>query len=189
MTGTTHRLGGIIAGIGTMELLGIHDLKTQGIIIGASIVGSLIPDIDNPQSTISYKIPVMRSIVGILQGAIRLTTNLLPRKQKQYVRSCIGHRGVTHSILFALLIPGLILMLGRIIGVQWNLVALGIFIGLMSHIILDFFAGGVPFFIPFYAKRVAIMHIKTGGIAEWLVRIGFILLIGIICLWKGDFIL
>lgn len=189
MTGTTHRLGGILVGMGMIELLQADDIKQQGLILGAAILGSLIPDIDNPQSTISYKIPLLRSLVGMLQGAVRLFSCILPKKQKQYVRSCIGHRGITHSWIFVVILMLLTLLADRILQPEMNLILIGAATsaGMISHIVLDCFANGVPLLLPFSTNRVTITHIKTGGAAEWFVRAGLILLIGVFCYYQGGF--
>jgi inner membrane protein len=185
MTGTSHRLGGILAGLGTISLLQAADITSQGVILGAAVIGSLLPDIDNAQSTISYKVPLVRGIVGLMQGAIRMLSGLLPNKQRRYVRSLIGHRGITHSLVFAAAMPGMVLVAGRMLHhvlytPYFNMAAWGIMAGVLSHILLDIFSNGVPLFLPFSVKRITAARIKTGGVAEWLVRIGIILLAGII---------
>lgn len=174
MTGTTHRLAGITSGVVIIDNLHISDIKLQTIVLGGCILGSLIPDIDNPQSTISYRIPMARYFFGLMQNMIRIFSNLLPNKQRSYVRSCIGHRGFTHSFFAIILIPVLANLIIRIAGFSDNLFSLGLGIGLLSHIILDLFSGGTRLLLPFTDINIKITKIRTGGILEILIR--FVLL-------------
>lgn len=169
MTGTTHRLAGITAGIVVTEVLHIHDVKMQTVIIGGCILGSLLPDIDNPQSTISYKIPFVRIIFGIFQKMIRILSGLLPNKQGNYIRSCIGHRGLTHSLLAVIFLPAISFFITRMIGYSDNLFSISLGIGILSHIILDIFSGGTRLLLPFSAVNIKLMKIRTGGVIEILI--------------------
>jgi len=172
MTGTSHRLGGVLAGLATIALMKTPDIQTQGIILASAVIGSLLPDIDNAQSSISYKIPLVRGIVGLFQGAIKLLAGLLPKKQERFIRSAIGHRGITHSLVFALIMPGIIIIFGHMFSNLYIFpAALGMMVGILSHILLDLFSNGVPLFLPFSNKRTTGARIKTGGVAEWLIRI------------------
>ena len=181
MTGISHRLGGICAGLGAISLLQATDIKSQGIILGAAVIGSLLPDIDTAQSTISYKIPAVRAVVGVMQGLVRAMAGLLPRKQRDYIRSTIGHRGITHSLLFSLIFPALIIAVGYNLHTSHAIMAaLGMMAGILSHILLDIFSNGSPLFLPFSKKRVTGARIKTGGIIERIFQAGLVVLTTII---------
>lgn len=174
MTGITHRLAGITVGIVVIEGLHVNDIKMQAVIIGGCILGSLLQDIDNPQSIISYKIPVVRSIFGLFQKMIRMFSCLLPNKQGNYIRSCIGHRGLTHSLFGAVVIMVISCLITRFTIFSDKLFPMGLGIGLLSHIILDLFSGGVRLLLPFSNRNIKIMKIRTGGVVEILICFVFL---------------
>lgn len=172
MMAATHRLGGIAAGTALAAILKV-DVAETGILLAGAVLGSLLPDIDNRNSTISYKIPLVSLLVTVGQAAIRGISSLFPRKQKNYIRSLIGHRGLTHSLLAAVLLPlpvaAICLSAGfSRIGLY---VAAGLLGGMLSHLLFDMLAGGAPLFMPFTTKRVVLAKMKTGGLIEWLFRL------------------
>lgn len=171
MTGITHRLAGTAAGMALIRGLQTENPGVQAVLLGGCILGSLIPDIDNPRSTISHRAPFIRFITGALQGAIRLLSVLLPGKMKRYVRSCIGHRGISHSLFMAVMLPAAIMAMGELLHLKLDLFALGMAVGILSHIVLDLFSGGTALFLPVSSKVIKIMKIHTGGAAEWGVRL------------------
>lgn len=171
MTGATHKLGGLAAGIFLIYITGQNDLPTETVILMGSVLGSLVPDIDNPRSSISMRFPLVRMGVGAGQGIVRGIAAFLPRKLQKHIRSLAGHRGMSHSPCMAVLLSGLVLLAGQIMqrpSLGW--MAAGLFVGMISHIILDMFAGGVPLGMPFTTVRVTLARIKTGGLVELLIR-------------------
>lgn len=58
-----------------------------------SVLGGLLPDIDNVHSQIGSRLPVVELIVHGCQRGIRLLSGILPRKLRENVRSMTGHRG------------------------------------------------------------------------------------------------
>lgn len=173
MTGTTHRLAGLSTGITAIEILQVNDVKIQTALLAGCILGSLLPDIDNPQSTISYKIPFIRTVYGLFQKFLRVGAGVLPKCQKEYVRSSIGHRGLSHSLFIAIMLPMLAWLAGRVIGLNSDMFSMGLMLGLLSHILLDLFSGGTRLFLPFSIHNVKFLKIKTGGMMEWVIRIIF----------------
>ncbi|MGN1205159.1 MAG: metal-dependent hydrolase, partial [Lachnospiraceae bacterium] len=128
-------------------------------------------------SSISRKWVLLSVFVSIGQMIIRAFSAVLPRKQRNYIRSLIGHRGITHSLVPVIVIPFMICLAGHIIGYAdaGTYTAAGIGLGILSHLIFDMLAGGVPLFMPFSTKRICLAHIKTGGVAEWVFRVILIL--------------
>lgn len=174
MMASTHRLGGVVIGTTAAALLHTNITGTAIILIG-SLVGSILPDIDNRNSRISHKMPVTALIVSVGQYIIHIVTSVIPKKQRLYIRSLSGHRGITHSIIGSTILPAIIFLIGILFKQKLGTVFLagfGVFIGCLSHLILDMFSGGVPFLIPFSNKRVTLANIKTGGWMEWIFRIG-----------------
>lgn len=172
MMAATHRLGGLAAGMAIAAVLHTSPADT-GVIIAGAVLGSLVPDIDNRQSCISRKWKIASLAVSAGQAVIRGLSNLLPRKQKKYVRSLIGHRGLTHSLAAAVLIPLVVVAGGEFLknSITGIYAAYGMSAGILSHLLFDIFAGGVPLLMPFSVKRVCFARIKTGGLIEWIFRI------------------
>lgn len=98
MLGPTHRIGGIAAGaLITLSIETVLHIQLKDPILFASIamaggaIGSLIPDIDSPTSTLGRRIkPVSKAISGTL-----------------------GHRGGTHTILAWILFSIFTIMVGN----------------------------------------------------------------------------
>lgn len=184
MMATTHRLGGIAAGAAVTSLLHPGVTGTLIIFIGA-LVGSIFPDIDNRNSRISRKMPVTAMVVTLGQWLIHMISAFLPKKQKSFVRSLAGHRGITHSLMGSMIFPAIICIIGILLEQKmnlWLLAAVGIFVGCLSHLLLDMLSGGVPLFMPFSTGRVRISNIKTGGFTEWLFRMIFVVIMIFSCL-------
>jgi inner membrane protein len=104
------------------------------------IVGSLLPDIDEPNSYVG------RRSLGM----------------SNKVKQAFGHRGMTHSILVWAVITTVLLIQSP------SLFSYGLIIGYLLHIIEDFFSvQGVPLFWPFQTKRYkSIITYRTAGLLE-----------------------
>jgi membrane-bound metal-dependent hydrolase YbcI (DUF457 family) len=108
----------------------------------ALVVGSLLPDIDTTTSGVGK----------FLKPASR------------WIESKYGHRTVTHSLLFAVLVSALLLPLGA------NL-CVALFLGICSHLLLDTLnVNGVPLLWPvrlmFWFMPGRSMRIRYGSTAE-----------------------
>lgn len=185
MMAPTHRLGGIAAGIATATLIHTDTAGTLIILAGA-LVGSIFPDIDNKNSRISYKMPITALIVSAGKYIVRIIASSLPRKKKQYVMSLIGHRGLTHSLIGSTIFPAIVILLGLLFKIKAGyvlLAGLSIFIGCLSHLILDMVSGGVPLFMPFSTDLYIIAKIKTGSNKEWIFRVCFVIIL-FFCIMK-----
>ena len=107
MNRTAHIVGGTCAGVLTSTLM-VENLYTvegaifSGILIGSSIWGSLLPDIDHPESTFGKKVPVISKLISATGG----------------------HRGVTHAPLIYMLLLSLFLLINN------NLITFIIVLGL-----------------------------------------------------------
>lgn len=176
MTAVTHSLGGITIAVFLAETCpGTY--TEQGMLIGAAVIGSLLPDIDHPNSYISNRVKGLRAGVGFLQWIMRLMANLMPVQAGNQVRSMAAHRGLAHSLLFAVLVS----VLAGMIHVRY---AMGMTVGILSHLILDIFSSGVPLFLPVLAKRICLTRIKTGGMVEWGIRALWLLVLSGLLLKK-----
>lgn len=124
----SHMTGGIILGIGSVYLARKVNIEPNTVLlIGSSILGSLLPDIDHPKSFIGNKIPILPTILY----------------------STVGHRTITHSLLFAS-------VMGILVATFINLwLGIGLTIGILSHIILDMLTpSGVAYLYPFNKKKL-----------------------------------
>ena len=130
-----HLAGGIIVGVGLIYGLSKVNLmpyfeSTASLLkyVGGCALGALLPDIDHPKSMLGSKLSPISDLLY----------------------STVGHRTLTHSILFSFVVGILITMAGQ------PSLGLGTFVGCISHIMLDLLSSGngVAFLYPFYKKRI-----------------------------------
>ena len=96
------------------------------------ILGSLLPDIDHPYSLLGRYIP------------------FISKPLYRY----FGHRSLTHSLCFIFCLVLIISSFG------FEIFALGLGTGMLSHVALDLFwpgSSGVAFLYPFYKRRIDLM--------------------------------
>lgn len=180
MTGRTHAAVSLAtsAWLGYLPLL--QAVPESGLIsLGAAamaVLGGLLPDVDEPSSTLGREIPggrtgrlllgaaaVMvgvryRSLVALLVGVGLAALALIP------------HRGVTHSLV----------ALGAVGLAAHSLPTLylrPLFAGYASHLVLDALTPeGVPLLWPLRI-RIGLPLVRTGGVLErtflWLALVGF----------------
>jgi len=106
MTGLTHSLAGAVIGAAISR-------QPLGAALGA--IAGLIPDIDEPRSTLGSKVPILSAI-------FRLT---------------LGHRGITHTAIAAALFSVLGLVVAPYVGLGSVMCAVIAFLSATSHIVLD----------------------------------------------------
>lgn len=147
-------------------------------ILAGSMLGCILPDIDNSHSSISRKWRFVSLLVTVGQAVIRGFSNFFPAKQKKYIRSMIGHRGLLHSLVPVTLMPPAGVILGQAAGSlqTGKYIDAGLEAGILSHLLFDMLSGGVPLFMPFSVRRITLAHIKTGGVGEWIFRISLTLI-------------
>lgn len=144
MNAKEHRVAGICAGIITCMIMDtckinnsidsidtVYKLGSYAAIIGMASIGSLVPDIDQPNSTMGKRL-----------GPISKLLNKM-----------FGHRGLIHFPLFLALIAGLLYMGYLYIDTKWQIIymmlSLGFIVGYISHIFLDMFnSEGIKLFGP-----------------------------------------
>lgn len=143
MTGKTHIVGGFLVGVLATQAL---DINIGYAVVSA--VGSLLPDIDEPKSTIGRKIP----------GTF-------------LIKFLFSHRGFFHSLLATGLFYLILLM------VTGQALALLFTAGYISHLLLDAITpSGVPFLYP-KKQRYSLNLIRTGGIIEYAFMFAMIILL------------
>lgn len=158
MNGKTHKIGGVCAGIIATSMLieapySFEKILIGGILIGGSIVGSLMPDIDLPSSTVGQKVKPISYLIN----------------------QFFGHRGITHTPILHIICSIFLLLLGGsltgILRLIYLSFVIGLFVGGISHIVLDSMTvKGLPLLYPFSKKKYRIANFTTGE-DEFIVRV------------------
>ncbi|MBW3014946.1 metal-dependent hydrolase [Candidatus Woesearchaeota archaeon] len=146
MLAKTHLAFGFLFGLVLMPLVPVSNVIVYCALL---LLFSVFPDIDTPNSFISRKI-------GFMSG---------------FARFFVKHRGIFHSLLFALLFSVPVL-------VFWNKAyGFAIFFGYISHLIIDGFTkAGINFLHPFGNLRLQ-GFVETGSLVETGFFLTFIVLI------------
>jgi inner membrane protein len=139
MTGKTHILGGLTASLAFAQTSNYDPF----ILMGAGVIGAVLPDICHGGSKIGRTLPVLSKIIN----------------------SLFGHRTFTHSLLF------LVLMTALMNAFMPNeAFAAGILVGMISHLILDMATkNGIKLLFPFKVTVRFPITATTGGAAEYFV--------------------
>lgn len=139
MQGNTHIIGGITASLAFAQISNDNPL----ILVGAGVIGALLPDICHGGSKIGRKLPIISKIVNTM----------------------FGHRSFTHSLLFLFLVGMLLHTF-----IPYKSILLGILLGMASHILLDMGTKkGVKLFFPVSISVRLPITTKTGSKAEKVV--------------------
>lgn len=165
MTGRTHVAIGITVSAGiSLSALCLHELYNpsplqlagMAIFIPTTVFGSLLPDIDHPDATLSKNSP---RIFRFLFRYITSAGDYFGHQSQKYTRDLSGHRGICHS--FSACISVLTLLLPFVL---FNPVLFfesgihGVIFGMLLHILCDATTpAGVMLFAPFSTKQY---HIK-----------------------------
>jgi len=149
MLARTHLAFGFLAALWLKPMISTNNIY---IFFALFLLGTILPDLDNENSLINSKIPIIPHILSIF----------------------IKHRGIFHSIYFAILLPGLIwFFINKSYGVA-------LFAGYLSHLLMDGFTkAGVNLLHPLSHLKIE-GPIETGKIAEHVI---LVILIGI-CVFK-----
>ncbi|MBG9453114.1 membrane protein [Lysinibacillus sphaericus] len=139
MQGNTHIIGGITASLAVAQISNDNAL----VLVGAGVIGALLPDICHGGSKIGRKLPIISKIVNTM----------------------FGHRSFTHSLLFLFLVGMLLHTF-----IPYETISLGILLGIASHILLDMATKkGVKLFFPVSISVRLPITTKTGSKAEKVV--------------------
>ncbi|MGE8037263.1 hypothetical protein B1B04_04095 [Lysinibacillus sp. KCTC 33748] len=139
MQGNTHIIGGITASLAFAQISNDNPL----VLVGAGVIGALLPDICHGGSKIGRKLPIISKIVNTM----------------------FGHRSFTHSLLFLFLVGMLLHTF-----IPYKSISLGILLGMASHILLDMGTKkGVKLFFPVSISVRLPITTKTGSKAEKVV--------------------
>ena len=139
MTGNTHILGGIAASLAFAQISNYDPV----VLVGAGVVGALLPDICHGGSKIGRTFPLVSKVINIL----------------------FGHRSFTHSLLFLFLMAALLISF-----VTNESIVKGILVGMVSHFVLDMATkNGIKLLYPLKITIRFPLTTKTGGKVENIV--------------------
>jgi len=186
MTWKTHAAGGFLFGSATALLIkkNIPDFPYGQDIVFCissalfSSVCALLPDIDEKKSTAGRKLWFISWPIYLLQLLIKIPA--LFNKIFKSASKVVGHRGVTHYPITWLLLTGMAAGIASIIHYSninyitkmiFISILFGFSIGILSHIIYDFFSGKIKLLGPISQKEYGVSLIKTNSILEKVVLI------------------
>ena len=139
----THLAFGLLVGLFVLQYISVPD---KYIFLLLVVFASLIPDIDQPNSKISHKIPVIPKILSIFSK----------------------HRGIFHSVFIAVLFALFVSYFSRSYGIA-------LFLGYTSHLLIDGFTKqGVNLLHPISKLRIS-GPIETGKIWELVLLVVIII--------------
>jgi len=118
------------------------------IFFGLVLLGAVLPDIDSPNSFISNKLFLLKPFTLLTK-----------------------HRGIFHSLIGALILPGLVFyLISRTYG-------FALFLGYVSHLLIDGLTlEGVNFLHPISKLHLS-GFVETGKLLEHIILIGLVLII------------
>ena len=155
--GTATAIGLCVACPEGVDFCGMHMLPE--IMIVSVAAGSYAPDIDNPRTHAGMKHKTASKIINKAGG---------------------GHRGITHTLLFPVIIGILCLFLNNYLASYAALQTVtlsilgGFELGWIMHIFADLFNGkGCPLFWPIVKSKVHIMDLPSTGAVPWWFAIVF----------------
>jgi inner membrane protein len=141
LRGPTHVAAGAAFALIAHNYAGIGD--DPYLLTTTSIIGALIPDICHQGSTLGRKIP-------LLSWGINKT---------------FGHRTITHSLFFLFGITALL----KYLVPQYPIIYIGMFIGVLSHLVLDaLIPSGIQLLYPLKMKIRFPIYTRTGSMMEYI---------------------
>lgn len=156
MTGKTHMAIGIVAGLTASA---DQPLENQLVLVMASVLGSLLPDLDHPKAKLNQKLLIFKNkfyrVLFYLSFAAGFTYLFFLTDNKifgllgllSFFIGISSHRSFTHSIIGFLVISYTV----NLINTKYMLPSVysGFVIGYVLHIIADFFTmKGIQLFYP-----------------------------------------
>ncbi len=171
MRGKTHATVAATLGLGLSLAL---QSPGNGWLVGTALagLGGLLPDIDEPKSTIGHSPRILArgatnksrrgSLFRVLTRVLGELLTGLVQALATVIRELTGHRGATHWLLAALIVAlPAIAFLGPHAGLYLGA-------GYLSHLALDMLTrSGIPLLGPFSKRRLHLLpkplRVRTGG--------------------------
>lgn len=198
----SHAIGGLALGVATTSILYQSNifLAPSNIVLslmGGALVGSLIPDIDHPNSYISKRFVVLSWITNLFLWLIKGITSLLlfisfwlKENQKQEILKMFEHRGIFHTLLFAFLLTflvGLIPINEEIL----KMLQLGFLVGYLSHLLMDMLTvSGVKILFPIttHTFHYPLIRLHTGKMLDEIIASSIFIFLSVVIMLTTKFI-
>ena len=156
MTGPTHTVVGIASVVAFGHATGIVPTPVNFILV---VIGALAPDIDG-EGTIARPGTILKRFIPKI---LRQILDWIGRTISSIIRKLFGHRGVTHWLIW----PLLMMAAAPYSGHGW-LFWFGL--GYLSHILADSLTvAGTPLLAPIYRESIALARFRTGSKIEGLI--------------------
>lgn len=170
MLNATHQALGLMSALAVCSAADVGSLTCAGCAL-ASVLGSRLPDLDQPGSRIQRRSPIERRslAVGALGAVVRL-----PLRAFAVLAS---HRGATHWLTTAVLVAVAFGVLAAPLGAPAVFVAaVGVGCGYVTHVLADACTrSGAPLLGPFSRRRVHLLGsgrtLRTGSPADVMVGV------------------
>lgn len=187
MNGKTHQLIGFTSSLAfatVMYSTNNGSLPICATVIAGSCLGSYIPDMDHPGSTLGRKIGIISHPINLLSKLFASIHKKTKGKISLKLSEIFAHRGIFHAPIFWCVIMGLLFwklpFLTNITTVHNAILGIltGISIGIGMHLFADMFnPTGIPILMPIYNKKLSLGKIVTGSKKEWAVLVLCLLVI------------
>lgn len=180
LNGKTHIMIGAAAGI---TIAAKCPIEEQMLFLTFTALGSLVPDIDHPKSTLNQKILPKKNkfIQEMFYFVLGLVSIYFSYRQDIKAFLFIGialiltglssHRGFTHSLLGLLIFwAGVYYLTNSVYNIP--IAHIGFAIGFISHLVADMLTNkGIQLFYPFKPRVKFPFTMTTGGIGEHVIMI------------------
>ena len=179
MTGKTHVAIGIVAGL---TISAEQSLKNQLILVLASVLGSLVPDLDHPKAKLNQKLLFIKNKFYKTLFYLSLAAGFIYFyfQAENIVFGLLGlmtffigissHRSFTHSIVGLLVVSSIV----KLFAVKYKLPSIysGFVIGYALHLIADLFTiKGIKLFYPLKTNISSPIVINTNNSLEDIIFI------------------
>ncbi|WP_270182228.1 metal-dependent hydrolase [Alkalihalobacillus sp. CinArs1] len=154
MEGKTHLMGGLCMGAAAHSYYITEVLPVPELIVfyGSCLFGALLPDICHPGSWTGRKAKVL----------------------SKNISRFFGHRTITHSLLFLILVYWLT---STFTFMYYETVQIGLLVGIVSHIVLDALTvRGIQLFYPIPLRVRFPLYLKTASKGESVISSSLMLL-------------
>lgn len=187
MNGKTHQLIGFTSSLAFATVIystSNVSLSICATIIVGSCLGSYIPDMDHPGSTLGRKIGIISHPINLLSKLFASIHKKTKGKISLKLSEIFAHRGIFHAPIFWIVIMGLLFwkipLLISVEAVRNAIIGMltGVGIGIGMHLFADMFnPTGIPILMPIFNKKLSLGRIVTGSKNEWVVLVFCLLII------------
>ena len=191
MMNVSHKTGAYLLGVEVARILATNAPSFNpltgliAIAVGATI-GASLPDADTMNSRIGHKYALLLWPIWLIQSLVRLVS-LIPgpfQRECRYLNKVTRHRGLAHTPIFWIIIgtipfvtTGIVLVTLKDLSSWFIVLVLGIYVGVISHLFLDWIFDGIMLLFPLTTKRFKLSPFHTGGFVEKLAFIAMVILL------------